>query len=95
MADIEVVIKIPEEAYNILKNNGVDWLGAEHILDRVAKGTQLPKGHGRLVDVGQCNRKLFYKQCGGADSLITVKSAFDMLMSLSTIIEEDKVESEG
>ena len=48
----------------------------------------------RLVDVGQCDRKLFYKQCGGEDSLITVKSAFDMLMSLPPIIEADTTESE-
>ncbi len=47
---MKIVIDIPEEAYNLLQNDGVDWLGAEHILDRVAKGTPLPKGHGRLID---------------------------------------------
>lgn len=52
----------------------------------VLNGTPLPKGYGRLVDVGQCDRKLFYQQCGGADSLITAKSAFDMLMALPTTI---------
>lgn len=41
MADIELVIKIPEEAYKLLKNEGVDWLGAEHILNAVANGTPL------------------------------------------------------
>lgn len=50
MADIELVIKISEEAYKLLKNEGVDWLGAEHILNAVANGTPLPKGHGRLID---------------------------------------------
>jgi len=55
---------------------------------------QIPQKHGRLIDVGQCDRKLFYQQCGGADSLITVKSAFDMLMSLPTIIEADRGEEE-
>ncbi len=50
MADIELVIKIPEEAYNLLQNDGVDWLGAEHILNAVANGTLLPKGHGDLKD---------------------------------------------
>jgi hypothetical protein len=39
MADVELVIKIPEEAYKLLKNEGVDWLGAEHILNAVANGT--------------------------------------------------------
>lgn len=41
MADIELVIKMPEEAYNLLKTSGVDWLGAEHILNAVANGTPL------------------------------------------------------
>lgn len=48
---IEIVIKIPEAAYKILKSDkGIDWLGAEHILNAVANGTPLPKGHGRLID---------------------------------------------
>lgn len=42
---MKIVIDIPEKAYELLNNCGVDWLGAEHILDRVAKGTPLPKGH--------------------------------------------------
>lgn len=50
MADIELVIKIPKEAYNLLKTSGVDWLGAEHILDAVSNGIPLPKGHGDLKD---------------------------------------------
>lgn len=51
MADIELVVKIPEEAYKLLKNEGVDWLGAEHILNAVANGIPLPKGHGAIKDV--------------------------------------------
>ena len=51
MASIELVIKIPEEAYKLLQNEGVDWLGAEHILNAVANGIPLPEEHGRLKDV--------------------------------------------
>ena len=47
---MQVVIEIPEEAYNLLKGDGVDWLGAEHILSCVAEGKVLPKGHGDLID---------------------------------------------
>lgn len=50
MTDIELVIKIPEESYKLLKNEGVDWLGAEHILNAVANGTPLQE-HGRLCDL--------------------------------------------
>lgn len=98
MADIELVIKIPQEVYEEIKNGAVIELHCgEHIIIKdewaskvIRNGTPLPKGHGRLIDVGQCDRKTFYQQCGGADSLITAKSAFDMLMSLPSIIEADK-----
>ncbi len=50
MSNIELVVKIPEESYKLLKNKGVDWLGAEHILNAVANGTPLPEEHGKLVD---------------------------------------------
>lgn len=39
---MKIVIDIPEEAYELLKNGGVDWLGAEHILNAVANGTPVP-----------------------------------------------------
>ena len=47
---MEIVVNIPKQAYDLLQNEGVDWLGAEHILDAVAKGTPLPEHHGRLKD---------------------------------------------
>jgi hypothetical protein len=48
---MQIVIDIPEMAYNLLKSNEtIDWLDAETILDRIVEGTVLPKGHGRLID---------------------------------------------
>ena len=35
---MKIVIDITEKALDVLKNEGVDWLGAEHILDAVSKG---------------------------------------------------------
>jgi hypothetical protein len=95
MKNIELVIKISE---NDLKSigNKIFTVGEMfettqgRIYRAINKGTPLPKEYKRLVDIGQCDRKLFYQQCGGANSLITVKSAFDMLMSLPTIIDENK-----
>ena len=99
MADIELVIKIPEEKFKSLqkyhKREIEEGLMALSYCERIiANGIPLSKGHGKLIDVGQCDRRLFYQQCGGADSLITAKAAFDMLMSLPAIIEADKTESE-
>ena len=48
----------------------------------------------RLVNIDDCNRALFYKQCGGKDSLITVESAFNMFEALPTAYDIDKVVEE-
>lgn len=49
MADIELVIKIPEELYK--QQLGSDWVGNILIHDAIANGKPLPKGHGDLIDV--------------------------------------------
>ena len=46
MADIELVIKIPEETYEYWKNHSHEYVLAEAIKN----GTPIPKGHGRLID---------------------------------------------
>lgn len=52
MVDIELVVKITEEAYMAFKSgDGVDWVGP--ILSTVDNGTPLPKGHDDLVDRGK------------------------------------------
>lgn len=52
MADTELVIKIDENLYTRLFDNGdvnaVDMLKA---CVAIRKGTPLPKGHGKLIDV--------------------------------------------
>ena len=55
MADIELVIKIPEEDYEIMKHNiAVDNplcpLSEKEMVAIIANGIPLPKGHGRLID---------------------------------------------
>ena len=90
MADVELVIKIPKEYYELVLERCKDPV----LLNAFKNGTQLPKRHGDLVDIGQCDRKLFYQQCGGSKSLITAETAFNMLESLPTIIEVDKESEE-
>lgn len=44
---MKLIIDIPKKALSVLKSDGVDWLGAEHILDAVSKGIpykERPKG---------------------------------------------------
>lgn len=51
---VEVVIKIPKECKEFLDNGGkVDWLDAIPIIDAVANGTVLPKGHDDLIERSQ------------------------------------------
>lgn len=88
----EIVIKIPEEVYKSIIN-GKNYISyQEYVEEAIKNGTPLPKGHGKLKDIGKCDRKLFYQQCGGANCLITAKTAFDMLLALPTIIEADEGE---
>ena len=55
MADIELVIKIPEEMYKWVNdvNKFFDDYGMSDFIDLVKKGTPLPKGHGRLIDADE------------------------------------------
>lgn len=46
----------------------------------------------RLVNIDDCDRELFYKQMGGKDTLITVETAFNMLMSLPIVTENNDEE---
>lgn len=52
MADVELVIKIPEELYKAYKGRPpmLGDAGMDMIAQAIAKGTPLPKGHGDLID---------------------------------------------
>ena len=89
MADIELVIKIPEKIYKHILSMQFEIPGSrsgksllEEILKAIRTGTPLPKGHGRLIDEDQ----------------IPGDSGWDFsdrLMSTPTIIEEDTAERSG
>ena len=90
MADIELVIKIPEELYEAYKGRQpmLGDAGMDMIAQAIANGTLLPKGHGRIVDIGSYEGMVIASRtyCG-VNKLIEVAE-------LDTIIEADKVESE-
>ena len=81
---MEVVIKIPDEAYELLKNKPTLDNIAESI---IANGTPLPKGHGDLIDrdkLSHIYRQMSY--CSTAPNFIWVSE----LMKVTPIIEADK-----
>ena len=84
MADIELVIKIPEKTYKQLKFLNEQGFGT--VIDElVVNGIPLPKGHGRLIDADKIkfDSNYFYD---GDDTIIAEETINDM----PTIIEADK-----
>lgn len=58
MAYIELVIKIPEEDYESIKNDVEKFLSmpahkVPSLYKAVNDGTVIPKGHGKIVDLGK------------------------------------------
>ena len=93
---MKLIIDIPEETYNLLKTSGVDWLGAEHILDAVSKGTPLPKGHGNIYDERDLEKlgKVYFQE-----EVITNDRNIELhlpklIIDAKPIIEEDKEHEE-
>ena len=98
MADIELVIKIPEEYHvNLKKNCRFSSEEIPIVSLAIATGIQLPKGHGRLIDVNEVEEYLSDIQLeldgwGETDSAVEIAKARKGLDSVSTIIEADKAD---
>ena len=86
MADIELVIEIPDEIYNGLFNNE-EISGGEcaWLLSAIKNGTPLPKGHGRIADIDKVSEEM------RATRTYDIPFALDRV---KPIIEADKAESE-
>jgi hypothetical protein len=84
MADIELVIKIPEDEYNIIKKSNAPMTWVE---DLIAKGTPLPKGHGRIVDMDAAIKCI--EEVEGEDAIWAI-SLIGWACSKRTIIEADR-----
>ena len=98
MADIELVIKIPEKTYKQLKFLNEQGFGT--VIDElVVNGTLLPKGHGRLIDADELNEMIERELVNLDDEL---SNAFDdglrwgqeKIIKSPTIIEADKENEE-
>ena len=48
----------------------------------------------RLIDADAMNEKLFYKQLGSKDTLITAECAFNMIKAQPTAYDVEKVEEQ-
>ena len=84
MADIELIIKIPEDEYEEII--GSEDCGLHRLTRAIANGTVLPKGHGRLKDADDI--KSYFSDKEGDD--FTIFHFYDAIENASTIIEADK-----
>lgn len=91
MADIELVIKIDEDVFTRLFDNGTENYGIANddlfdIARAIRKGTPLPKGHGRLID-SKALGDYFWEH---RSKLFTHKDLQSVIDHAPTIIEADK-----
>ena len=77
MADVELVIKIPEETYEYWKEHKYEYVFAEAI----SKGVILPKGHGRLIDGSKLENLRFSERSN--------VWLMDKILKSKTIVEAD------
>lgn len=98
MADIELVIKIPDIIYEMVKNTGTYGMYRFNSTKAIANGIQLPKGHGKLIDISKIEQDRIEKDNPiiylTIDGNYTEAISLDYLNNLSPLIEADKAESE-
>ena len=86
MADIELVIKIPKEYYEQMKNTPFWWSGMKNC---VLNGTPLPKGHGKLIDIEEVDRSLSAHVILSNNSKEDWKHIYEAIEAVPTIIESE------
>lgn len=78
---VQVVIEIPEEVYKSIRDNEYCGIIDSDMYNAIANGTQLPKGHGQLVDMDAVLRRI--------EEPLT-KLEFMVRMSAEKVLEADK-----
>ena len=93
MADIELVIKIPEELVNELYDDNyegvISWYDTT-LYRAIQDGTPLPKGHGRLIDADELKKHKYHDNDRFENAV-----AIAQIDWADTIIEADKGENNG
>lgn len=75
MADIELLIKIPEEDYKKISNSNPSYADDFNLYYAIKNGTPLPKGHGEYKTEKNCETckhyGVFSLECGRCDNDMT------------------------
>ena len=89
MANIELVIKIPEGLKKDFELEQWTALSCMEMKDALMNGTPLPKGHGRLIDADA-----FERRCMFDSDIEDMQDVIYALRDYKSIIEADTAESE-
>ena len=84
---MKIVIDIPEEEYELVRHENKSFRTELELMNAVANGTPLPKGHGDLVD--------FDRLCKEYWDGNYMEIHKDDLSNIKPIIEADKEDSNG
>lgn len=90
---MEIVINISEEMYNMICN--APFVFKSKLDDAIRNGTQLPKGHGRMIDADEFEKIVDNKFEHITSPLLNHIQSYDvynLLEATPTIIEADKEE---
>lgn len=92
MADIELVIKMPEEVYKSIIN-GKNYISyQEYVEGAIKNGTPLPKGHKRLIEDNFDAGPVFDTEGNRTGYRYVTREELD---SVQTIIPADTENEEG
>ncbi len=100
MSDVELVVKLPEESYKALKSGMFINFGVrsgktilQSFCNALYNGIPLPKGHGKIVDIGKIEEDriekanpIIYLQMNGD---YTEAVSLDYLYNLPVLVEAD------
>ena len=99
MADIELVITMPEDSYKATCSGSMLPPDVENVVNAIKHGVPLPEGHGRIGDLDELEQRIsnFVEHDAKiTDEYTVVRQRFivDGIRQTPTIIEADKAESE-
>ncbi len=97
MANMELVIKIDEENYNMIKNKMYCGIYDMKVYEAISSGIPLPEGHGRLGDLDELEQRIsnfVERDASITDEYTVARQRFivDGIKETPTIIEADREE---
>ncbi len=94
MANVELVIKIPEEVKNRLCFGVTYQKDIQTVCEALQNSTPLPKGHGVLKDIDAMINKLCTQEASEFFGSTTCAEILDFIDDEKPIVEADKEGSE-